>query len=182
MMSYSRYISALFFAGLLLFPIGCSQKPTIPEIFKAQLLKFLEEGTKTNAKAEQGVSYSELREQVASTKAAYDLLKSTWPASLPTEMQKDFDRGIHAWELTVHLWNLKVGKKDNPTEPDINGWNNYLTEFEDHLVIRTYDSSYIVEDYRGKRYLPFDENISALLTVAGVSFNTGRTKILEKLK
>src|SRR5439155_8067269 len=57
-------------------------RATVPEIFKTQLMKFLEEGAKTNALAGQGVYYMQLQEQVANTKAAYDLISVTWPPTL----------------------------------------------------------------------------------------------------
>ncbi len=179
-MNTSRQISTFCLAVALLFAAGC--RPAVPEIFRTQLLKFLEQGAKTNAQADQGVSYLELREGLASTKASYDLLKSTWPSSLPPEMQQDFDRAIRTWDGALRLWKLKIEDGDEPVEPNVNGWKDYLSEFKGCLVIRTHEKDFIVEKYQGLRYLPFDENIRALLNEAGVSFNAGRTKIIEKLK
>src|SRR4029077_8502915 len=68
--------------GFLLWQRAFTPHATIPEIFKTQLTKFLEEGAKTNAFADQGVSYMQLQEQVANTKAAYDLISVTWPPTL----------------------------------------------------------------------------------------------------
>jgi len=161
---------------------GCSNKPKISEIFKTQLMKFLEEGAKTNAEASQGVSYLELREQVANTAAAYDLLSATWSTNFSVDCRKDFDKALQAWGLTLDLWNKKVNQKDEPTEPNINGYARYLAFGEKLLVIETHKWDYLVESYRGKKYIPFDENIRVLLTIAGVSFDSGRDKILRELQ
>jgi len=178
-----RQVLGLLVMGCLSICVGCSEKkPSVPEIFKTQLMKFLEEGAKINAMSGQGVSYGELRDQLASVKAAYDLVKITWPPTLPKDMTADFDRAIRAWDLTLHLWKLKIGEKDEPTEPDINGFAKHQGEFKNELIFRTHDYSYVVDSYRGKQYLPFDDNISALLTVAGMSFNDGRSKIFAGLQ
>jgi hypothetical protein len=84
--------------------------------------------------------------------------------------------------LTLDLWSLKVRNKDEPTEPDINGFAKYQAEFGKHLIVERHDDSFIVESYRGKKYVPFDDNISALLGVGHMRFNEGRRKILAKLQ
>ena len=57
----------------LIFVLTRPSKPSLPEMFKTQLMKFLEEGSKTCERSGQGVSYLELREQLASVKGAYSL-------------------------------------------------------------------------------------------------------------
>jgi len=171
---------------LILLPIiigGCSnKKTTIPEIFKTQLMKFLEEGSKINAKASQGVSFIEFNERVANTKAAYDLIRSTWPESLAIDSRNDFEKALKAWDMTLNLWKLKISNKDNPTEPEVNGYAEYVNFEGDRLITETREGNFIVEHYRGKKYLPFDGNISVLLTIGGESFNKGRDNILKALQ
>jgi hypothetical protein len=177
-----RRLAFLLVAVGLLFT-ACSSKPKVPDIFKTQLMKFLEEGTKTNAKASQGVSYLELREQMANTKAAYDLMSSTWPPTLAVDCRSDFEKALNGWNLTLYIWELKFKKSDEPTEPNINGYERYVAFAGiDHLVLKVHESDFVVEEYRGKIYLPFDENIPVLLAIAGSSFNEGRDKILKALQ
>lgn len=141
-------------------------------------MKFLEEGAKINAKASQGVSFIELREQVANAKAVYDLARSTWPDSFLLDCRADFDKAIEGWDLTLDIWKLKLTKSDEPAEPNINGYLKFTAYAGEKLVVRPL----IFGDYRGVNYLPFDENISVLLAVAGSSFNEGRDKILQALR
>ena len=162
--------------------VGCSRKPKISDIFKTQLMKFLEEGAKTNARATQGVSYLELREQVANAKAAYDLLSVTWPADLDVDCRGDFKKSLEGWDLTLDLWRKKLKEFDNPTEPNTNGYAKFLAYEGELLVTKTHGHNFMVQEYRGKKYLPFDENISVLLSMAGLSFNSGRDKILQALQ
>jgi len=161
---------------------GCSRKPKISDIFKTQLMKFLEEGAKTNAHVSQGVSYLELRGQVASARGAYDLLSATWPADLEVDCREDFKKSLEAWNLTLDLWALKIGEKDNPTEPNVNGYAKFSAYSGGLLITKTYGYNHIIRRYRGKKYIPIDENIRALLTMAGLSFNSGRDKILQALQ
>lgn len=81
-----------------------SSKPSVPEIFKTQLLKFIEEGTKTCERSGQGVNYAEFREQLASVKTAYKLAKATCPPTFAEDAFADFDRAIRAWDLTLDIW------------------------------------------------------------------------------
>jgi hypothetical protein len=132
----------------------------------------------------QGLSYDELRSQLASVKAAYDLSRSTWPAALTNDMTQDFDRAIRAWDLTLALWKLKVAGKYQPTEPDFNNYTTYHEgEFSKYLAFGIPgESDYLPPQIRGKRYVPYDLNISALLAVGHESFNGGRSRILTMLQ
>ncbi len=172
------------FCLLMLFVavLGCNRKPTVPEIFKTQLMKFLEEGSKTNAKASQGVSFMEYREQVANTKAAYDMISSTWPKTLSAECRGDFEKAIKAWNLTLNLWQMKINASDEPVEPDVNGFAAFAELEGERLVTKFHGGGFPVWAYKNKKYLPFDENIIVLLTIGGESFNSGRDKILKELQ
>lgn len=77
---------------------------------------------------------------------------------------------------------MKIGDKDNPVEPNINGYKQYLDYEGDLIVLETHPSDFIVKDYRGKKYLPFDENISVLLSIAANHFDNGKTQILQALQ
>jgi hypothetical protein len=50
------------------------------------------------------------------------------------------------------------------------------------LVFDVHPSDFIVDGYRGKKYLPFDENISVLLSVASDYFQNGQTLIQQEMK
>jgi len=154
----------------------------VSEMFRSQMLKFLESGSKMKALSEQGVSYNETRDALANVRAAWDMTNTLWPADLDSTSKDFFKKSINAWDSCIDLWKLKIDEKDMPTAPNVNGWASYKQQFGDDLVIRVYDSSYIVEHYRGLEHLPFDENISALLGVGTTEFFVGRDLILQHIK
>ncbi len=189
----------VFFACLVLAFFGCSSDPEIPEpeapppepagaeppavsaAFENQLLQFLGEGAKTTAMAAQGLPYGDFLKQMVNTRAAYDLVLSIWPGNFAADAKNDFGKAIQGWQLALELWGLRISQGDNPTEPDINGFDQYTTYALKELKFETYGKDYLVADYRGRYYLPFDANIGVLLEVAGKSFDTARARILSAL-
>jgi hypothetical protein len=161
-----------------------SSRPSVPELFKTQLMKFIEEGTKACERSGQGVSYLELREQLASVKASYSLCKATWPKSLPQEMTADFDHAIRAWDLILDIWKDKLeyswSDYQSTYQPPADGFD--IGEFEKYLILLVDDKGRQSRVVKGQKYLPWDENISILLTVASDSFGKGRDKILAELQ
>lgn len=164
--------------------VGCASEPEAPapEAFETQLAQFLREGTKTKTMASQGVSYGEFVAQVVNTKAAHDLTLSIWPGDFAAESREDFGKAVEGWDLALQLWELKINKGDNPTEPDVNGFERYVGYALKEMEIDTYDDGYLVADYRGKYYLPFDTNIETLSKLAGTTFDNGRARILSALE
>jgi hypothetical protein len=172
---------------LALFGYGCGHKepkkevPPAIEEFKTQAMKFIEAGTQTTAKASQGVPYSDFKSQAVSTKADHDLMLAVWPKAVPTDSQKDFAKSIEGWNLALELWALKIKKADNPTAPNVNGFDGYIAYGLEGMVVERHGKDFLVESYRDKNFLPFDINIKVLLYLAERSFYTGRTKILKEL-
>jgi hypothetical protein len=168
----------LMVSGLL---AGCSSKPEITDMFRQQLTRFLEEGTTTTAMTEQGISYLQFQQRIPAMNGAYDLAVSTWPEGFSADARSSFERALDGWDLALDLWSLDIGDKDNPLEPNINGYQRYVDYAGDMLVYDTHPSNFIVEDYRGKTFLPFDENISILLAIASDAFDDGKDLALEAL-
>lgn len=167
---------------------GCGPKkpepdgPKVTQEFKTQAMKFIEAGTVTTAKASQGVPYADLKAQVVSMHAAYDLMLAVWPEDIAIDDKKVLKDAIECWELALYLWNLKIKQADNPTEPNVNRFDKFLKIGGRDLDVQTFGKRYVVKAYRGKRYLPFDSNITNLLILAQMSFKTDRTQILKILE
>jgi len=159
-----------------------TEEPKVTQEFKTQAMNFIEAGTATSAKASKGVPYTDLKAQVVSTNAAYDLMLAVWPEDIAIDAKVEFELAIERWDLALDLWDLKIRQADNPTEPDINRFDHFLKFGGCHLDVQTFGKSYLVKAYRGKRYLPFDSNIKILLDLAEMSFQTGRTQILKILQ
>ena len=154
--------------------------PSVPEAFRTQIMKFLEEGAKATALTAQGVTNRELSQQLVNVKAPYSLL--VWPSDFAPGAKKDFEKAFGGWDLVLTLWDLKLNKADNPVEPNINSYLLFLRYAGDALVFETHSSNFVVKDYRGKRYLPFDENIRILLGMAATSFDKGKQQVLSALQ
>lgn len=154
----------------------------VPEIFKSQLVKFLEAGEKLSAKSSQGISILELNDQLANAKTAYTLLVSMWPTTLSTDSRIDFEKAINGWGLTFAMWKLKVDQQFPVTEIDGNDYSKFVDYAGDKLVVNVYGNDAYYKEQRGKKFLPQMQNVSVLLKIANTSFDQGRDKILPVLR
>jgi len=176
--------TTLYIRAILIFLVCVvisSCKPKISDALKEQLTRMLEEGATLTSMTEQGVNYSDYRQQLAKVKGAYDLASVTWETDFAPDAKTNFDKAFEGWDLTLYLWELKIGDKDNPVEPNINNFTSFTNYAGDSLVLEIHPSDFLVESYRGKKYLPFDENISVLLSMASDSFEEGRKLLLEQM-
>lgn len=165
--------------------VGCEKKPEKPkisEIFKTQLLQYLKDGGKLSTQSGEGINLFTLRSQLTDAKSTFDLLEATWPTGLAPAARESFKKSHEGYDLAIELWKDKIDRADTPIEPNINGWSRYQTYAGGALVIETRSSDGGFEEYRGKRYLPFDKNISVLLTIAGAHFDKGRKAVLSELE
>ncbi len=162
---------------------GCSLfRPKMPDNLKEQMSRVLQEGATLNAMTEQGVNFSDFGDQLAKTRGAYDLALSMWPEEFAQDAKANFDKAFQGWDLVLYLWNAKINELDNPVEPDINKYQEFVSYSGDKLVLEVHPADFIVDSYRGKKYLPFDENISVLMAVSSDYFQAGQTLIMEEMK
>ena len=187
-MNYYRAFPIVMVAGLVLSVASCNQsepeKPDIKisDVFRDQMMKFLESAGELDASSSQGVNIATLKQQLAKTKSSYELAAATWPEGFEPEARKSFDEAIWGWDLTIDFWALKINRSDDPVEPNINGYLNYLDYAGNALKTDVHGDSYIVEDYRGKKYIPLsDSNLSILLTLASAHFKAGKTSVLAAI-
>lgn len=178
-MKNARYVRVILIFLICIVITGC--KPKISDALKEQLTRMLEEGSTLTSMTEQGVNYSDYRQQLAKVKGAYDLASATWSSDFAPDAKTTLEKAFEGWDLALFLWELKIGEKDNPVEPNINNFTAFTSYGGDLLVIKKHPSDYLVELYRGKKYIPFDENISVLLSMASDSFEEGRNLLLEQM-
>ena len=152
--------------------------PTISASIKAQLQELVLVGAEMVAATGQGVTNYDFSYILRKVKAAYQLVSPVWPDEL-WAAKEYFAAAIEGWDLTLYLWNLKLGNKDNPTEPYINGYEILGDYAGGDLIYVTYPDTFIVLEYRGKQFLPFDENLSVLMTLAGTHYKVGQLLLLR---
>ena len=152
----------------------------IPESLRVQLSTFLQAANAVTGATSQGVSYLDLRRLVNEARGAYDFAVAVWPDSISKEAQVDFEKAFEGWDLTLLLWNAKIEKYDEPVEPDINRYQDFV-RYSDMLIRDTHPDDFIVREYRGKEYVPFD-NVEVLMSIAGIHFKDGQEKALSLLE
>jgi len=186
--AHMRNLKRIISFSLLSIPIflgGCTktpEKPKLSEIFKTQLIQYLKDAGKLSTQSGEGINVLTLRSQLTEAKATFDLLNSTWPAEFVPESKELFKKSHEGYDLVLKLWNYKINESDNPTEPAINSWPEFQAYAGEALIVETHGSDFIVADYRGKKFLPFDENIRVLLTLASGFFEKGREIVLKGLE
>jgi hypothetical protein len=182
--SMRKSITTLIASALLVLAIGCQkapEKPKLSEIFKTQLVQYLKDGGKLSTQSGEGINILTLKSQLTDAKATFDLLDATWPAGFCPGARESFKKSHEGYSLAAELWGDKLNKYDSPMEPNINGWTRYQAFAGDALlVVKIYSGG--VDKYEGKKYLPADENVSVLLTLAGAHFDKGRAMVLKELE
>ena len=160
------------------------EKPPVklPELFRTQLLNYVKAAGKLDSLTTQGVNIAEFGAQLASVRAELDLLVETWPADIDRSAIKHFNDSIVSYNLTYRLWKDKNADYDPPTEPSINGWQDYVEFAGGSLVVDVRPEDYLVPHYRGKRFLPPDRNISVLMRIGAERFKRGREAILPLIQ
>lgn len=149
--------------------------------FRQLAEKMLLEASRLQELTRQGVSSQVFSEQLASASGAYNLMMLSWPQQIGIESQRQMNRAFEGWDLANKLWSTKNSDQDTPTEPDINRFDDIVSYIGDSATIKTYHDGYIVVKYRGKKYLPFDENIAALLGLASAAFEEGKVSLVKSL-
>jgi hypothetical protein len=164
-------------------PVVTMERVEVKDPSRSKLFAFLDAGTTMRNLTEQDPTYDELKEDLAYVLGSWDLAKSEWPANLPDETAfNSFERSVVAWYACSKLWKLQREKQEYPTEPDINDWDFFSTTFSGELVTRIQPRNYEVREYRGRAYLPFDENIEALLKMGAENFEEGKDRIFQQIK
>jgi len=164
-------------------PEGVSGLVEVKEPSRTSLLDFLSAGTRMRNLTEQDPTYDELREGLVDVLDSWELAKSEWPANLPDRTAfESFDKSAVAWYACMRLWKLKREGEEPPTAPGISDWEFFSTTFRGQLVTRTQPRNHVIKEYRGQPFLPFDENIEALLKIGAENFSDGKDRIFQQIK
>ena len=160
-------------------PVPTPTADPISEAFRSQLREFRKSRNIVTGASTQGVIYTDLQRFVGEARGAYDLAVAMWPESTPMDSQTDFMRAFTGWDLTLFLWKAQITDLDEPVEPDINRYQEFM-EYSDLLITGTHPDDFIVPAYRGKKYVSF-ENITLVMLLAANHFEAGQNKVLSLL-
>lgn len=176
-------IVAVLLLGLFTVFRGCSPSPSISDEFRLQARLMLQKGANLVTATRQSVSYSDYKNILSGARNAYDLTLALWPSGdFAPEARQGLNKAFQGWELSNYLWTLKVNKSDNPTEPNINRYKEFIDYASPRsLQGRRWASDFVVEKYRNKQYLTFDENLPIFLRIANEYFEDARALLLKAL-
>jgi len=160
--------------------VACSNKPKLSKSFIDNANCVIDEGSKINSMTDMGVNYVDYKNQLNEFSGCADLVLSMWPEEYNIEIKENLQGSLDGWKLAYRLWGLKIGDYDNPTEPNINDYQEYVDYAGDKLVVGTREKDYIVKDYRGKKYVDF-KNINLLLGIASDYFESCRPELAKML-
>jgi len=151
--------------------------PTLDVNFKRQLGSFLDGGLKLKSLTNKGVNYSDYSEQLKATKVSFELACAMWPSDFALDAKNNFTKALEGWGMALDLWHYQIEDYDNPVEPDINHFLDYIAYEGDSVVFATHPISFRVPEYQNKKFLPFDENISILFALANNYYLSGRKTV-----
>ena len=182
----------LVFAGAIAFRLWFPPSPvennTLKnELFKHNIIKLLDVGEHITTMSSYGINKLELESEVDQFEAMLNMAIATWPKSstrkncLFLNGASEYTKAVEGWRLTIKLWDLKINKSDPPCEPDINGYKTYKLYSENKLIEKVYPYNYSVVAYSRKKYLPFDDNISVLLSIAAEHYQSGVSDIMKSI-
>ena len=141
--------------------------------------KLVEEGTLLQRMTENGVNYRDFANQFSVYEAAHTIIfevdNNRFNRSLVLEMNKV----VAGWGLAQQLWRNQINDVDQPTEPDINGYEQILSyvPFANMPKFSIHEGSV----YNGKKYIEHGTAVSIVLYTASGHFHKVRTEILKVL-
>ncbi len=141
--------------------------------------KLVEEGTLLQRMTENGVNYRDFANQFSVYEAAHTIIfevdNNRFNRSLVLEMNKV----VAGWGLAQQLWRNRIDDVDQPTEPDINGYEQILSyvPFANMPKFSIHEGSV----YNGKKYIEHGTAVSVVLYTASGHFKKVRTELLKVL-
>ena len=141
--------------------------------------KLVEEGTLLQRMTENGVNYRDFANQFSVYEAAHTIIfevdNNRFNRSLVLEMNKV----VAGWGLAQQLWRTHRNDVDQPTEPDINGYEQILSyvPFANMPKFSIHEGSV----YNGKKYIEHGTAVSIVLYTASGHFKKVRTELLKVL-
>jgi hypothetical protein len=152
----------------------------VSEMFRTQIEKFLEEGTKLTLMTEQGVNYVNFKNQLPSVMSPLDLAGANWPKGFPSDSLEFFNKALTGWQLVNGMWGFCVKDVEIIYEISPSLYKQFADFEGDSLITAVYGDDQIVVEWRGKRYLPC-ENIGVLFGISTKAFDEGKELLLKEL-
>jgi hypothetical protein len=182
-----RWVVAGALASLVLIAFvtvhnSATPKIRISDIFHEQLMRLLEVSGELEAATSMGVNILTLREHLTKVESSWEIVSATWPEGFEPNARESFQEAITGWELALQLWAARIEKLDAPTEPNINGYAQYVAYAGDLLDNGEWSEHISIEEYRGRKKIYQSEaNVGVLLSLASGHSKTSKARLLAAL-
>ena len=151
-----------------------NQKPKISEIFKTQIIQFIQNGGELSSKVSTGITEDKLSDLTSNLKSSLDLLEMSWPQNFTPDAKVFFEESIKGYILALNLW----GYGDREIRKGSDTFKIYSDFMGDNIYIKHYQGNQYYEPYD---YMGNDVNIKILFTKASDSFKKGRIMVMSEL-
>lgn len=169
-----RYHPILLFAVISLFGMtGCDRKGSAERAkFQAHLDEFIREGSVLNSYTEQGVNYQAFGDQLAKTRAAFNLTYPDVPSHDLIQYQH-FANAVRGWSAAYKLWRRKISDTPylNYFGSDLELLNSVLTEINEQVI---------PEDSTTDKKADVSKVISLAMTYSAEQFQKGHSMPFPK--
>jgi len=163
-------------------------KPVLSESCKRYLDSYLLEAGKLNSMTGQGVSMSNLKEQLATVESSMQMVSDSWPSNFRPDIIENFNLSVEGYNLALKLWvcsnKYEASQDVLPTEPDMYEYENYIAYAKKYdgdgqcsLKFGKWGNDW-GDTIVGKRFISGD-NVVTIMGMAADYYKTGR-KMLAK--
>lgn len=172
---------------------GRKSRLTISDVFRTQLMRFVEQSQRISVSVSHGVSYRDLKNQVIDAESTYRILSASWPNNFAPDAGVEIEKAIEGWRLALELWSLEIeeesitggrlypGLHDSLCPPESDELYRQLLAYAgESLSIRVRPDDYYREEERGKKYVAYSSR-QMLLSKANEHLNRGTNIVLLDL-
>jgi len=145
-----------------------NQKPKISDIFKAQLVQFIQGGGELQSMTGIGITLDKLTELTSAQKSRLEFLVMSWPENFCPEAKDLFAKSILGYVLAAQIWDK--------------GAVRTYQDFELGEALIKYEGSNLVTLDSDSKFFPVDKNIPVLFEIAGNYFGHGRELVMHQLE
>jgi hypothetical protein len=172
-------VFVLFLLSVLIVFFLRDKRPYGSEVFQREVVQYLKQVGDMTDRCAGGINHEEFETRLDEIVKSHEWMKPLWPDGIIEERVK-MQEVVAAYLTASILWKRKVAGELEPIEPDIGGYRNFIEDTKRHLIVRVYEGNQV--SYRGRKYIPFDENIQNQMAIAKRSFTEARVIILERLR
>ncbi len=164
-------------AAILFFVLAaCAPaKPSFSADLRSRLNTILADGATLTAMTAQGITFSDLSQQLAKAKGDYDLALATpSPKSISPETKTALDQAFTGWTLVHDIWNKKIQDGGG----DLGSSDQLFAD----VVAYAGESNLDITVAPYKTFMDYDPTIRVLLSIASGHWKDGQALLLAELK